>query len=356
MLDANLSNRPAPSLYEARTVRLRPQDVKALRQAESWGTIDPAPQRQAQANRSGADWTLYAVAALSLALTGAALGLTLVLGVAAAYLTLPQFAAGLEVAPTASVAAVAPIAPPTADEPVASAADEAPAPTPRKTTARRAKTTQSDASGRGSMSLSEYRRYLTEQANSRFSRGTAAAATANPETTEVAPAPAPTPSVAAPAPTPRRATTSRRTATRSSAPKPAPAPVVAAPAPPADDDFYAQETIGADEDLMAAEPARTAASQQVSGRLSKANNGVWILDDPLDPVAIAIQTDGDAAVYIDGELIGGAPLAVVVELGSHQLMVQAGTGTESFTIDATQGDRVCVSVKKGPKLTSCKKL
>lgn len=361
MLNTHLYSHPSrSSIHHAPTIRVHPDEVQALRQAESWGTLEPAPKR-APRRTSSVDWTLYAVAALSLTLTGAALGLTIVIGAAATYVSWPEVTSSLAAASTPEHAVHAPAAherSTTAKAAVVSVPSRtesapqnraAPA-TTRRTATRRSPAPAAKSTDRDSMSLSEYRRYLTEQANSRVTRSTQYGTAAAPATAAPAPQTTPAPPPTTPAPT-RRANRATRSRT---APPAAPAPVATHSS---NDDFYAKETIHADEDLMAAAPASPSnAPQRVSGRLSQANNGVWILDDPLDPVAISLQTDGDAAVYVDGELIGGAPLAVVVELGSHELLIQSETGTESFSIDAAHGDRICVSVRKGPKLTSCKKL
>ena len=131
----------------------------------------------------------------------------------------------------------------------------------------------------------------------------------------------PTPAPAAPAPAPVRAPV-------------APAPARRAPAP--------------------APPQGTAGGTPLSTRLSKMPNGVLILDEPFDPVPVAVATDGDAAIYVDGELLGGAPLAVVVDRGGHEVTVQTEKGTVNFDLDASEGDKWCFSVKRGPKLASCR--
>jgi len=362
MLNTHLySHSNRSSIHQAPTIRIHPDEVRALRQAEAWGTLEPAPRR-APRRTSSVDWTLYAVAALSLTLTGAALGLTIVIGAAATYVSWPEVTSSLAAASTPEHAVHAPAAhergttAKAAVVSVPSRTESAPqnraAPaTTRRTATRRSPAAAAKSADRDSMSLSEYRRYLTEQANSRVTRSP------TPYGTAAAPAPAaPAPQTTlatAPAPRAPARRTTRTTRTRTSPPA-APAPVATHSS---NDDFYTKETIHSGEDLMATPAASPSnAPQRLSGRLSQANNGVWILDDPLDPVAISLRTDGDAAVYVDGELIGGAPLAVVVELGSHELLIQSETGTESFSIDAAHGDRICVSVKKGPKLTSCKKL
>ena len=75
----------------------------------------------------------------------------------------------------------------------------------------------------------------------------------------------------------------------------------------------------------------------VTDRLAKAPNGVLILDEPFDPVPVAIATDYISTIYVDGEHLGRAPLAVVLDRGSHEVVVEAEKGTQSFTLDANDG-------------------
>jgi hypothetical protein len=77
--------------------------------------------------------------------------------------------------------------------------------------------------------------------------------------------------------------------------------------------------------------------------------------EPLDPVRIMVWTGArGSSVLIDGESISANPASVILEAGTHEVIVQNDKGSESFTLAAGQGDQWCFTTKgKGFKTTNC---
>ena len=341
------------NMYTAKTVSTSAAAIAAAREEETieWGTIDPTPQRTTAPAPDRSHWVDYGIAFALLGVIGGMTGIAgttmLAAGAVVAIKANPEIAsaslAGLRGADTHQVAPL-----PVEPTPTVAYADEAPAPVakkaakkaskpkPRKRSrARKARPAPVPTpaptaaptvprSDESAMSLSQLKSYLTN---------------------EPAPAPAAAPARPAPAPAAPPPSVDDELAALIAEPVPQAAP--ARPAPQARPTPRAQGT---------ARPAPAAPSgiKQLSTRLAKMPNGVLILDEPFDPVAVAIQTDTGAAVYVDGELLGGAPIAVVVDRGSHEVTIQAEKGTAAFDLDASEGTKWCFSTKRDPKLGNCR--
>lgn len=362
MVYSQPASAPRRGLYTAKTVSLSRSALEAEREdveeTGEWGTMDPSPARTAAPGTAGrTDHTVelgIAVVLMGLLLVAGAFAGATIAAAGAVLLLRPDVASlpvaevsPVAVAPTAPVVAAtaAPTHAPAARLPAAPPRAAKPrAEKPRTRTAAPAAAAPREApqavrEGESAMSLSQLRTYLSDTA----------AAAAAPVTTAMTTTPPPAPVYTPPPPV---------------VAPPAPAPVAPVRAKPSQAELDAElaellaepvpSTRVAPQAAAPAAAPKPAANRALSSRLSKAPNGVLVLDEPFDPVPVAIATDGAAAIYVDGELLGGAPIAVVLDRGSHEVAVQTEGGTSTFQLDASEGDKWCFSVKRDIKLGACR--
>jgi hypothetical protein len=333
-----MSNAPRHQLHTAKTIALTRDQLRRedTEEAPAWGTMDQAPARVAANKRNGriVEWGIVIAATAMIGgagLTAGAAGIG-----AAAY----AYSQGL-LAPTMVSASIAGpalvLATPNEDEvPVEVAVKTA-------TTAKTiegAVTNDEDAS---EMSLSQLRKHMA--ARSAAQRPTAAQARTEP-----------TPPV-------RRSAPSTPAYTRTA---PARTTVTAVPKPTFEDDdldaiiHEPTASAGIASATVEAAPSdnrmgtASAPAPVSNGRSVTMPNGIIVLDQPLDPVPVAIRADGPAAVYVDGEMLGSLPMAVVLDRGSHNITVMGEKGTVAFDLDANDGSGWCFNVRKDPKLSNCR--
>ncbi len=84
-----------------------------------------------------------------------------------------------------------------------------------------------------------------------------------------------------------------------------------------------------------------------------------VLEDgapPVDPAAINVATDVSLQVQIDGQYIGNTPLDLVVEAGTHEVVLRSEQHTAIYTMDASDGVRWCFTArgKKGIQPRNCR--
>lgn len=352
----NPSTSQRRGLYTAKTVNLTASAIAAERAREAeleWGTMDPSPRRVASPDNSRLfDW------GMAIALVGMLGGATALAGgtiLAAGAVVLlqgdftPPAAANVYEVDLRDVNRAAEPAVAVAATEAPAAAAEAPAPAKKAAPKRRSRARRSSPKpatrsvplptsapttpqdGESAMSLSQLKSYL----------GAGDAPAAAPQ----AAPPAPVAARPAPAADPVDAEL------QALLDEPVPAPRASAPAPQAAPPAPARAPVAP---APQARPQGSNGMKMLSSRLAKAPNGVLILDEPFDPVPVAIATDGGAAVYVDGELLGGAPIAVVLDRGTHEIVVQAEKGTKAFEVDASEGAKYCFSVKREPKMGTCR--
>jgi len=335
-----MSNPHRHELHTAKTVTLTRDQLRRddTEEAPAWGTMDHAPARTAapKSRSNRVEWAIVLAATMMLGGLGLTAGAT-GLGIAAY-----AYSQGM-VAPTiasASIAGPALVAATREAGDVKAPTAAAIAPVHTAPAAKAPEAIVTNDRDSDEMSVSQLRKYMTARA---------AAAESRSNTVRTVPAP------------PMRRTA--RSKTHYTRPAPARTTAAAVPNPTFEDDALdaiiheptpAAGIASAPSEYLLGTASAPVPAPITDGRTMTMANGIIVLDQPLDPVPVAIRADGDAAVYVDGEMLGGLPMAVVLDRGSHNVTILGAKGTTSFDLDANDGSAWCFNVKKDPKVSGCR--
>ena len=64
----------------------------------------------------------------------------------------------------------------------------------------------------------------------------------------------------------------------------------------------------------------------------------------LDPVRVEVGGSG-FSLEVDGEAAGSLPLTMLVEAGSHDLVLVSGSTRAAFRVNASEGDAFCYATR-----------